>query len=141
MFDAAGNILVLRIERGVVAGTHELPLGDTPQRKVEQLAKEGIGTLVCGAVSQELRAMVESRGIAVIPFVSGDVEEVVAAWLAGGIGQFAYAMPGCGCMRRRHGHGRGMGGRHGRRRGSCGRVGNVAAGLHTQSTNTTKKER
>ena len=131
VFDAAGNILVLRIERGAVAGTREQALNDTPHRKVEQLAEAGVGTLVCGAISRPFRAMVESRGIAVIPFVSGGVEEVVAAWLAGGISQFAYAMPGCGSMRRRRSHGQGMCGRYKWRRGACGRIGKNTTAPHT----------
>jgi predicted Fe-Mo cluster-binding NifX family protein len=66
-----------------------------PIRKALRLAELGVGTLVCGAISSSLHAIVASYGIRVIPFVAGDLGEVIRAWLRGGLKGGSFAMPGC----------------------------------------------
>lgn len=44
--------------------------------------------------------MVAACGIQVIPFVGGDMREVIGAWLSGGFDWNAFAMPGCRIGRR-----------------------------------------
>ena len=53
------------------------------------------GELVCGAISRPLAEKALAAGIKVIPFVAGDVEEVIEARLQGELPSSALAMPGC----------------------------------------------
>ncbi|MGZ8857462.1 MAG: NifB/NifX family molybdenum-iron cluster-binding protein, partial [Candidatus Aminicenantales bacterium] len=103
VFDIARRIHVAETESGrVVAEREEVLADDMPVRKALRLAELGVGTLVCGAISASLRAIIASYGIRVIPFVAGDLSEVIQAWLAGGLEGGDFAMPGCrGCGRRR----------------------------------------
>lgn len=68
---------------------------------VDELRSLGVSRLVCGAISQELRLMVEGAGIKVAGFICGEAEEIMALCARGTYDLKSYAMPGC-CKRRRH---------------------------------------
>jgi len=137
VFDTARQIHVINVESGQIAGeTQETLPEDFPVRKTLRLVDLGIGTLVCGAISRPLHAMVSSYGIQVVPFVAGGLHEVINAWLKGNIEHDAFAMPGCYGRRGRrfrgmhgvdkeantmNGRGRGMGAGGGKGRGQGGR--------------------
>ncbi len=119
VFDVCREALILDIVGGrVVAATQETLASPTPFEKVDRLAALGVRTLVCGAISEPLRQGLSARGIRVIGFVAGEVNEVMKAVAGGTLPDPALAMPGCGGgrMRRRarRGGGRGRGGRRGR---------------------------
>ena len=132
VFDIARQIHVVAAESGrIAAEAEEVLADDLPLQKVIRLAGLGVGTLVCGAISKPLHAMVAAYGIRVIPFVAGDLCEVIQAWLSGGLEGGDFAMPGC-CGRRRR---RGIDGinqeeyfMNGRRRGGMGSGGGQGQG-------------
>ncbi len=103
VFDVAGRVQVVEVEAGriVHAGQATLPPG-MPGQKAIYLAGSGVQELICGAISQQIQAVLEVCGIRVISFVTGDLEEIIQAWLAGTLEQGRYAMPGC-CGRGRRG--------------------------------------
>jgi predicted Fe-Mo cluster-binding NifX family protein len=137
VFDTARQIHVVRAEAGEIIGeTHEALPEDFPVQKTLRLTDLGIGTLVCGAISRPLHAMISGYGIHVIPFVAGDLHAVIQAWLRGSLDHDVFAMPGC--YERRgwrfrgiydshreantmNGRGRGMGSGGGKGRGQGGR--------------------
>lgn len=95
VFDIAPLVHIVETESGQIVGrADEILPDDLPAQKVMRLAELGVGTLVCGAISWPLHAMVTAYGIQVVPFVAGSVSEVVQAWLAGTVGREAFAMPG-----------------------------------------------
>jgi len=118
VFDASRRIEVLDVEneRVVSRQMHEIATDD-PFAKAARLADLGVETLVCGAVSRPLAAVLASQGIRMIPFVAGETEEVLAAFLAGNLPAAGMTMPGCG-GRRAGFHGGWPGHRH--RRGHGG---------------------
>ena len=100
VFDTAGTLLVAEIEGGQVPSRRQEPLGGAvPGARVARLKALGVQVLVCGAISRPLAAMVAAAGIRLVPFVAGEVEEVVAAFAAGSLPAPAFAMPGCGGRR------------------------------------------
>ena len=108
VFDIARQIHVVAAESGrIAAEAEEVLADDLPLQKVIRLAELGVGTLVCGAISKPLQAMVAAYSIQVIPFVAGELREVIQAWLSGGLEGDDFAMPGC-CGRRRRRGMRGM---------------------------------
>jgi predicted Fe-Mo cluster-binding NifX family protein len=147
VFDVARRIHFVEAEAGsVVRETQETLTDDLPVQRALRLAELGVNTLVCGAISRPLQEMVAAYGIQVIPFVAGDLREIIQAWTAGGLDWSAFAMPGCcGRGRRRGmhgiyreeyamiGRGRGGGGGQGGGRGQgqggrgAGRMGGPAA--------------
>ncbi len=115
VFDVARQVLLLDVEDGRVIARREEPLpGDEMQHQAAQLVELGTYVLICGAISHPMAAVLAGKGIRVIPFTAGAVEEVVAAWLAGSLPSAVMSMPGCcGQQKRRHGRTDG-GGRAGR---------------------------
>lgn len=114
LFDTARDLHLVDLAGGfpVASGDEPLPPGPV-ERRAARLAALGVGTLVCGAISREGRAVVEAAGVRVVPFVAGERDAVVRAFLDGSLGSPEFAMPGCGGGRRRRfrgGSGRGGGG-------------------------------
>jgi predicted Fe-Mo cluster-binding NifX family protein len=68
--------------------------------------------LICGGISCRMEEQIRRRGIRLIPWVVGEVWQVLGAYRTGSISDPQYAMPGrLACMRGRYGQRRG---RHGR---------------------------
>jgi predicted Fe-Mo cluster-binding NifX family protein len=125
VFDVARQIRIVEAEAGRITAEAEEELPDgQPAGKAARLAELGVRTLVCGAVSRPAHELLLAYGIEVIPFVTGDLEDVVRAWLRGKVTREAYAMPGCG-NRRRHLR---RGQAEGRRGRGLGRMGGPFAG-------------
>ena len=103
------------IEDGRVVGQWDESLpGLDPQAQAGRVEALGTQTLICGAVSRPLAALLAAKGVRVIPFTAGTVEDVLAAWLAESLPNPALSMPGCcGRMKRCHGGGTGGRGRRG----------------------------
>ncbi len=103
VFDTARKLHLVEVEAGrIVAETREALPEEFSVQKTLWLVGLGVDTLVCGAISRPLHAMVAAYGIQVVPFIAGDLREVVGSWLAGGLGGDMFSMPGC----RGRGHGR-----------------------------------
>jgi predicted Fe-Mo cluster-binding NifX family protein len=147
VFDVSRQILLVETKAGCIISERREALANAiPEQKAACLAELGVDILVCGAVSRPLQEMLAAYDIRLIPFVAGDLREVINAWLAGKREIDLFAMPGC-CKRKRRicasqgvpgevfnmrgrsgggmGPGRGMGG-GGRRGGRMG--GPLAAG-------------
>jgi len=102
VFDVARKIHLVEAEAGKdVHETQLMLVGDLPVQKALHLAELGVGTLVCGAISRPLHDTVAAHGIRVIPFVAGDLRQVIRAWLAGALDSDTFAMPGCSGVGRR----------------------------------------
>jgi predicted Fe-Mo cluster-binding NifX family protein len=101
VFDTAQQIHVVEVESDrIVSEMQESLALELPMQKTLRLADLGIGMLVCGAISQPLQVMVAAYGIHLIPFVAGDLKEVIQAWFNGNLASSNFAMPGC-CQRSR----------------------------------------
>lgn len=118
VFDVAREIRLVEADGGRIVGeSMEKLSSDLPAHKALRLAELGVNTLVCGGISREVLAMITGYGIRVIPFIAGDLREVIEAWLGGRLNGDAFAMPGCWRRGRRAG---GMGGpKAGGPGGSC----------------------
>jgi predicted Fe-Mo cluster-binding NifX family protein len=109
VFDIARRIHVVEADSGrIVAETGEVLADDLPVQKAHRLVELGVGTLICGAISRPFHETVAAYGIRVIPFVAGDLSDVIQAWLSGNLESDTFVMPGCS--------GRGRGRRRGMRR-------------------------
>jgi len=131
VLDAAGEILVVDLP-GRGAGERRPLSGGTVRERADEIVGLRLDALICGAVSRPLGSLLSAAGVNLVPWVAGEVDEVLAAFEAGGLVDPSFVMPGCGrragrrMWRRglRDGGGRGMGGagRGGRGRGGAGRT-------------------
>jgi predicted Fe-Mo cluster-binding NifX family protein len=105
VFDVARHVRLVEVEADQVVRADDRTLPENPPAgRAAHLAELGVTVLVCGAISRPLELMVAARGIQVIPFVVGDLTEVIQAWIGGRLEDERFAMPGCcGRFRRRFG--------------------------------------
>ncbi|SHF17716.1 Predicted Fe-Mo cluster-binding protein, NifX family [Desulfofundulus australicus DSM 11792] len=102
LFDVAQEALVVEIDRGRPVTWRRVKLDSAWPSRLEQLVRQGVEVLICGGISNFLYYQLVSRGIRVIPWVTGEVEEVLWAFLQGRLDQENYSMPGCHRWRHRH---------------------------------------
>lgn len=96
VFDTARQIHVVEVQAGqLVSEAQETLSEDMSVQKALRLMELGVGVLVCGAISRPMHELVVAYGIQVIPFVAGELREVIQAWLKGDLGRDTFAMPGC----------------------------------------------
>jgi predicted Fe-Mo cluster-binding NifX family protein len=106
VFDVAPVVSIVEAKDGRLVGEpQEARLDGVLMNRVRRLVELGVDTLVCGAISRPLHDMVASQGVRLIPFVAGDLDKVVRAWLNGELAGGAFAMPGCYRRRRHRFHG------------------------------------
>jgi predicted Fe-Mo cluster-binding NifX family protein len=110
-FDFSEKLLIVETESGCEISRKEVRLkSESIAARVADIKNNGGQVLLCGAVSRPLAMAVLRAGIQVIPFVTGDVDSVLAAYLCGKLTEPCFLQPGCrpGARRRwRHGNGRG----------------------------------
>jgi predicted Fe-Mo cluster-binding NifX family protein len=112
VFDTARELLIAKVDGQQLMERQQEDLGQqAPGLRAYRMRELNVDTLICGAISRQLAEMLTATGIHVIPFVAGDAEEVLAAYLNGGLPAPSFAMPGCRCGQGRRFHGR---------RGNCG---------------------
>lgn len=88
----------------------------TPPEKTRLIESRQASALICGAISEQAHGLLLDRGIQVIPWVRGRVDEVIAAFDQGRLDTREFTLPGCWSCRNRAGRGKGRG-----RRGSNAR--------------------
>jgi predicted Fe-Mo cluster-binding NifX family protein len=105
VFDVAQWIQLVETETGRIINQNRASVaGETPSQKASRLAELEVGILVCGAISRPMQTVIAAYGIEVIPFIAGDLQEVIQAWLCGKLaGSNQYLMPGCQWVGRRRG--------------------------------------
>ncbi len=107
VFDTSERLLLVDLDGGKEVARSEVVIAEPfPPRNVERLVALGLEVLVCGGISRPLAQLVQGRGIQLIPWVSGNVDEVLAAYLADNLSSAQFFMPGCGGRGRRRGRGR-----------------------------------
>lgn len=95
VFDVSRNILILEMKNGTLAGQIvEHFTDDDPIHKLHRLRSLQVKTLICGAISRSVADMLIAGGIQTIPFISGEKEDVIAAYLAGELPGVRFSMPG-----------------------------------------------
>jgi len=119
VFDVAQRLVLVDVTDGRMMARTETEMGPhaLPCR-AERLRELGASVLVCGAISTPLATLVADSGVQIVAFIAGEVEDVLAAYLAGNLPAPEFMMPGCPCptrgRRRRRGRQGGPG--HGRAR-------------------------
>jgi CheY-like chemotaxis protein len=75
----------------------ELYLGTlSPIERVGALIKEGVTTLVCGAMSDALDKLFQTSGISVIGGIGGPADEILEGFMSDRLDEPQYCMPGIG---------------------------------------------
>ncbi|MGA1869913.1 MAG: NifB/NifX family molybdenum-iron cluster-binding protein [bacterium] len=102
VFDSARRLLIVDVEKGVVIRRHhEFFHSELPYNRAAMLFDLRAKVLICGAISQIFANVIEAYGIKIVPFVTGDVDQVLNHYLKGAPFTAHFYMPGCGHKGRR----------------------------------------
>jgi len=82
VFDNARQLYLVEIDDSeqITNEAQETLPDDQPVQKALRLAQLAVNTLVCGAISRSLQEIVCAYGIRLVPFVAGELQEVIQAW-------------------------------------------------------------
>lgn len=95
LLDVARSVVVVDIEQGRRRFRDPVPLNAChPLETMHRLSGLQADVLICGAVSQQLAALLRAYEIHVVAFVTGAVDAVVDAYINGRLLGPAFAMPG-----------------------------------------------
>jgi predicted Fe-Mo cluster-binding NifX family protein len=102
VFDSARMLLIAEIENAVIVAKHYEPFHfRLPFYRAMKLFDLEVTVLICGAISQLYANIIESYGIGIIPFVAGEANEILDAYLKHMPLSPDFQMPGCRNRRRR----------------------------------------
>jgi len=108
VFDTARRLLLVDIEQGQEIGRSEAALVRTSMPLRASRVKElQVDVLLCGAISRPLAQMISALGVTLVPFLAGEVDRALAAYLDGQLPSPQFLMPGCCGKRLRCRRGRG----------------------------------
>ena len=95
VLDTASRLLIVDIKDRKTDASFETQLEDQdyPQRCL-RIQGMGVDVLICGAVSRPFLRMLMASGMEIIPGVSGNPDDVLAAYLSGTLHQKEFLMPG-----------------------------------------------
>jgi predicted Fe-Mo cluster-binding NifX family protein len=96
VFDWAERVLVVDAEGGHAIRRQEEHWGalSLPER-LRKLSELRIQTLICGGISAPLIEAIQADGTKVIPWIAGEVEQVLTAFMADQLFGSQWSMPGC----------------------------------------------
>ena len=108
--DFARSFLAIDIDSAREVARKEVVFSETALgARAQELRRNGVQVLLCGAISEPFAFFVTRQGIRVFPFVAGQVDDVVAAYLSGRLTHPRFLLPGSAPgIRRRWRHGRGF---------------------------------
>ncbi len=105
VFDSAKLLLIAEVEKEKEVNSQYVQFNpESPLLFVEMLNRMDVEVLICGAISEVPAAMLEASGIKLIPFISGNAEEILKLFAKKHPLIPKYLMPGCGRKRRGKGN-------------------------------------
>ena len=83
-FDCAGAVLVLTVDDGKASERQEFAASDWAlHERISKLLELGVDTVICGGIDQWSVESLRSAGVTIYGWVSGEVEDALAALLQG----------------------------------------------------------
>lgn len=98
VFDFARTLTVVDRAEGGITGENHVAFPETlPSIRAEALRSLGVDTLICGAISNPVAAMLSHSGISLVPGITGDTKRVLAAYMGGNLHRGnQFLLPGLG---------------------------------------------
>ncbi|MHC1724498.1 MAG: NifB/NifX family molybdenum-iron cluster-binding protein [Syntrophobacteraceae bacterium] len=100
VFDWCSKIIIVPEKEANAASSRQIDVKENTFKLMRSLREQGIGTLICGALSPEILNYGESIGLKIVHGVAGEIEEVLQAYRDQKLDQPQYWLPGCQGQRR-----------------------------------------
>ncbi len=95
VLDSASRLLVVEVEEEKESSRFETLLDvQDMSRRCCRIQGLGVDTLICGALSRPLLRRLMASGIRIIAGISGNLEDVLAAYFGGDLDSREFLMPG-----------------------------------------------
>jgi len=95
VFETAEHLLLVDLDDGVELKREIRKLdAGLPVQRVKLLEDTGVQLLACGAITREVETSFDSNKIKIIPFLCGNVEQLIAALSKGDNIRAMFGMPG-----------------------------------------------
>ena len=102
VFDWCTRLLLVRIRSGREETREDIEVGGLDLlERVERLSNVGTDVLICGAIGGSVARLLESKGIKIIPWIAGEIEDVIHALASDEFPHDRFLMPGCRQRKRR----------------------------------------
>ena len=102
VFDWCTRLLLVRIRSGREETREDIEVGGLDLlERVERLSNVGTDVLICGAIGGSVARLLESIGIKIIPWIAGEIEDVIHALASDEFPHDRFLMPGCRQRKRR----------------------------------------
>jgi len=99
--DTASRLLVVETEAGRVIKREYFVLPDLRLSSLTEFVVDlGIDTLICGAISRPLFSRLLSSKVGIYPWITGEVEDVLKAYLDNELSDERFLAPGFGRCRK-----------------------------------------
>ena len=86
-FDCAQSVLVITIDEGEPPERQQLAVGQwAPHERINRLLELDVDTVICGGIDRWSVASLQSAGVTIYGWVTGEVEDALAALLRGDLG-------------------------------------------------------
>lgn len=96
VFDSARTLLIVEIDGNTIINSAHLTFDpDRPLELVQMLQRQQVALVICGAVSEQPAAILETAGIRLLPFVAGEVNHILERYCKGRSLGREFRMPGC----------------------------------------------
>jgi len=96
VFDVARHLWIIDSEEGRIIGqTGRRFSSDDPKERAMRLTTMQVDQLVCGAITRSSYDALAERGIQVMSFIAGDLDQVMNACLSDRLKDGELNMPGC----------------------------------------------
>jgi len=96
VFDSSRRLLLFEIDGKKIVPVSTIEWADTPMAPREKkISSMGVDVLLCGGISSWLSHKIEEEGIILIPWVSGEINEIISAFLTDQLPGPGFSMPGC----------------------------------------------
>lgn len=95
VLDTCTRLCLIEAKQKIEQGPETIPLRSaTIFDRTAELKNLGVGTIICGAVSDALYNLLREAGIELVCGITGDVNEVIEAYSNGTLEQSRFRMPG-----------------------------------------------
>jgi predicted Fe-Mo cluster-binding NifX family protein len=96
VLDTSSRLLVLEFEGKKEVSRYEIALTACDLGlRCDSILQSGAEVLICGAISRPFYRMLTAAHVDVVPWVSGQVEEIVSAYFERTLNRDRFLMPGC----------------------------------------------
>ncbi len=97
VFDSARTLLIAEIRNTEISKRSYQKFTPDNFLHLQQILKaQEVSIIICGAVSKRYANMLEAADVELIPFIAGNVEEILSVYIQGNSVWSKFRMPGCG---------------------------------------------